>query len=51
MEHQHKIANPVLVAALQSEVGYVDGRPPRERAFKRELDAELARMEAFLRPT
>jgi len=36
---------------LQSEVGYVDGRPPRERAFKRELDAELARMEAFLRPT
>ena len=23
MEHQHKIANPVLVAALQSEVGYV----------------------------
>ena len=36
---------------LQSEIGYVDGRPPRERAFKRELEAELARMEAFLSPT
>jgi xanthine dehydrogenase accessory factor len=23
LEHQHKVANPVLVAALQSEVGYV----------------------------
>jgi xanthine dehydrogenase accessory factor len=23
LEHQHKIANPVLVAALQSDVGYV----------------------------
>ena len=23
MEHQHKIANPVLVAALQSDIGYV----------------------------
>jgi uncharacterized protein YcaQ len=33
---------------LRSEVGYVDGRPPRERAFKRELEAEVARMEAFL---
>jgi hypothetical protein len=28
-------------------VGYVNGRP-RERGFSRELDAEVARMEAFL---
>jgi len=34
--------------ALSSEIGYVDARPPRERAFKRELDAELDRMRAFL---
>jgi uncharacterized protein YcaQ len=33
---------------LQSEFGYVGALPPRERAFKRELGAELARMEAFL---
>ncbi len=32
---------------LQSEVGYV-GRPPRDRAFRRELEAELDRMRAFL---
>jgi uncharacterized protein YcaQ len=34
--------------ALVSEIGYVDARPPRERAFKRELDAELDRVRAFL---
>lgn len=34
--------------ALQADVGYVRGRPPRERAFARELDAELARMRTFL---
>jgi uncharacterized protein len=32
---------------LKSEVGYV-GSPPRDRAFKRELRAELDRMRAFL---
>jgi uncharacterized protein YcaQ len=32
---------------LDSEFGYV-GSPPRERAFKRELAAELDRMRAFL---
>jgi uncharacterized protein YcaQ len=32
---------------LESEVGYV-GSPPRDRAFKRELEAELDRMRAFL---
>jgi uncharacterized protein len=34
--------------ALVSEIGYVDGRPPRDRTFKRELEAELERMRAFL---
>jgi uncharacterized protein YcaQ len=34
---------------LVSEFGYVKGRPPRDRAFKRELDAEVERMRAFLR--
>jgi uncharacterized protein len=33
---------------LQSDFGYVDARPPRERAFKNELEAELARMSVFL---
>jgi uncharacterized protein YcaQ len=32
---------------LKSEFGYVES-PPRERSFKRELEAELARMRAFL---
>jgi len=32
---------------LHADVGYVD-RQPRDRAFVRELDAELARMRAFL---
>jgi uncharacterized protein YcaQ len=30
------------------DVGYVAGRPPRERAFGRELEAERERMRAFL---
>ena len=34
--------------ALQAEAGYVDSQPPRERAFARELDAELDRMRTFL---
>lgn len=33
---------------LHATLGYVAGRPPRERAFKRELEAELARMRQFL---
>jgi uncharacterized protein YcaQ len=32
---------------LQADLGYVSG-PPRERAFKRELEAELERMRVFL---
>ncbi len=33
---------------LTSEFGYVESRPPRDRAFKRELEAELVRMRTFL---
>lgn len=33
---------------LESEFGYVGSHPPRDRAFKRELEAELGRMRDFL---
>jgi uncharacterized protein YcaQ len=33
---------------LQSELGYVASRPPRDRAFSRELEAELDRLRLFL---
>jgi uncharacterized protein YcaQ len=33
---------------LRSEFGYVESHPPRDRAFKRELEAELDRMRTFL---
>jgi uncharacterized protein YcaQ len=33
---------------LMSEIGYGSGRAPRDRSFKRELDAELERMREFL---
>jgi uncharacterized protein YcaQ len=33
---------------LFTEFGYVDSKGPRDRAFKRELDAELDRMRIFL---
>jgi uncharacterized protein len=33
---------------LSSEFGYVESRPPRDRAFKRELEAELDRVRTFL---
>jgi hypothetical protein len=33
---------------LKSDFGFVDSQPPRDRAFKRELEAELDRMLAFL---
>jgi hypothetical protein len=33
---------------LRSELGFV-GAPPRDRAFRRELEAELDRMQVFLR--
>jgi uncharacterized protein YcaQ len=34
--------------ALEHEFGYIDS-PPRERAFKHELDAELNRIRTFIR--
>jgi uncharacterized protein YcaQ len=33
---------------LRSEFGYVESHPPCDRAFKRELEAEMDRMRAFL---
>jgi hypothetical protein len=33
---------------LKSEFGYVASHPPRDRVFKRELEAELDRMRVFL---
>jgi uncharacterized protein YcaQ len=33
---------------LEADLGYVGSRPPRDRAFRRELDAELDRMRVFL---
>ena len=33
---------------LKTEVGYVGSRPPRDRAFKRELEAEIERLRDFL---
>ncbi len=33
---------------LTSDLGYVAGQPPSDRAFKRELEAELDRMRVFL---
>jgi uncharacterized protein YcaQ len=33
---------------LTSELDYVAGKPPRDRLFKRELEAELERMRLFL---
>lgn len=35
---------------LQTQVGYASGNAPRDAAFRRELDAELARLQEFLRP-
>ena len=34
----------------RADLGYVDGRRPRDRAFKRELDAEFDRLRVFLDP-
>jgi hypothetical protein len=33
---------------LKSDFGYIESHPPRERAFRRELEAELDRMRSFL---
>lgn len=43
-------ANLTIVGGqLHVQTGFVGGRAPRSRAFAEELDAELARMRAFLR--
>jgi uncharacterized protein len=34
--------------ALTTQLGYATGKPPRDRAFKHELEAELERMRVFL---
>lgn len=34
---------------IDAQLGYVAGRAPRDPVFRRELDAELARLEAFVR--
>lgn len=33
---------------FESELGYIESHPPRDRSFKRELEEELDRMRAFL---
>jgi uncharacterized protein len=38
----------VSAGELRSELGYIETRAPRDPAFRRELDAELDRMRAFL---
>jgi uncharacterized protein YcaQ len=38
----------VVNGDLKSEFGYVQSTPPSDRAFKRELEAELERMRVFL---
>ena len=38
----------VQSGGLKSEFGYVESHPPRDRPFKRELEAELDRMRTFL---
>jgi uncharacterized protein YcaQ len=35
-------------SVLTADIGYVSGRPPRDRAFKRELEAEIERVRSFL---
>jgi len=34
---------------LVTELNYVNGTPPRDRLFRRQLDAEIARLKSFLR--
>jgi hypothetical protein len=40
----------VVGGKLSPSLGFTKGRAPREPAFRQELDAELARIEAFLGP-
>ena len=41
----------VRSGALEADIGYVVGRAPREAPYRRELEAELDRMRAFLGPS
>jgi uncharacterized protein YcaQ len=41
----------VVEGTLQAELGYVTGRAPRERGFRRALELELERMAQFLGAT
>lgn len=38
----------VVEGRLQADIGHVDGQVPKEKAYRRALDAELADMAAFL---
>jgi uncharacterized protein YcaQ len=38
----------VTDGTFDAKIGFVAGRPPRERTFRQELDAELARVREFL---
>ena len=38
----------VKQGAVEAELGYIAGRPPRERAFRAALDSELERLRHFL---
>ena len=38
----------VTDATLHADIGYVEGRPPRDRTFRRALDEELDRLRHFL---
>ena len=40
----------MALGALDVDVGYVAGRPPRERAFSSAVEAEVERMRVFLEP-
>ena len=39
----------IKAGRLQADFGYVAGSKPKDRGYARELEAELARMQRFLR--
>jgi hypothetical protein len=45
--HNCQLGLAVREGELRPQIGYV-GSPPRNRAFRRELEAELDRMRTFL---
>lgn len=38
----------VVDGALHADLGYVTGKPPRDAAYRRALDAELEQLRTFL---